>query len=253
METDFDAKMRSLEYFHGLRLVPETWTAVRLDGRSFTRFTERMGFKKPFDEKLRDFMVQTAKDLMEEVNAVYAYTESDEISILLPPNWDLFDREIEKLISISAAIATGSFVLQTGQKAQFDARAIPLATKELVTDYFRWRQEDANRNCINTTCYWYLRQNENMNVNEATELLSGKGFSWKNEYLFQKGLNYNDVPLWQKRGVGISWKMVEKPGWNPKKQEATVCQRREAVNNYELPCKDDYAKYLEVILANADR
>jgi tRNA(His) 5'-end guanylyltransferase len=33
---DFEARMRSFEYFHGLRLLPEAWTVIRVDGRSFS-------------------------------------------------------------------------------------------------------------------------------------------------------------------------------------------------------------------------
>lgn len=35
----FEAKMRELEYFHGLRLLQEAWAVVRVDGRGFSRFT----------------------------------------------------------------------------------------------------------------------------------------------------------------------------------------------------------------------
>lgn len=55
---------------------------IRLDGRSFHTFTR--GFKKPFDNILIDSMQQTALYLCKNVqNCVLAYTQSDEISLLL--------------------------------------------------------------------------------------------------------------------------------------------------------------------------
>lgn len=41
-------------------------------------------------------MVETAKVLLSELDGIYAYTESDEISVWFPPDWDLFDRSLEK-------------------------------------------------------------------------------------------------------------------------------------------------------------
>jgi hypothetical protein len=39
----FESLQRSREWFHGLRLLQGAWPVVRVDGRSFTRFTEERG------------------------------------------------------------------------------------------------------------------------------------------------------------------------------------------------------------------
>jgi tRNA(His) 5'-end guanylyltransferase len=39
---------------------------------------------------------------------------------------------------------------------------------------------------------------------------------YKNELLFQNGINFNDVPTWQKRGTGVYWETFQKEGFNPK-------------------------------------
>jgi tRNA(His) 5'-end guanylyltransferase len=36
----FEQRMRALEYFHSLRVLPGAWVVLRVDGRSFSRFTE---------------------------------------------------------------------------------------------------------------------------------------------------------------------------------------------------------------------
>ena len=35
---DFEKRLRTLEYFHALRLIPGAWAVVRVDGRGFSRF-----------------------------------------------------------------------------------------------------------------------------------------------------------------------------------------------------------------------
>ncbi len=121
---EFEKKMRALEYFHGVRLLPGVWAVVRVDGHSFSRFTSAR-FEKPFDERFHDLMVQTTKLLLEQIGGIYAYTESDEISLLLPPSWDLFDREHEKVVSLSAGVASSAFSLACGAPAHFDSQVRP--------------------------------------------------------------------------------------------------------------------------------
>lgn len=41
-------------------------------------------------------MVATAQAMLEELQGLYAYTQSDEISLLFAPEWDLFARSVEK-------------------------------------------------------------------------------------------------------------------------------------------------------------
>lgn len=108
MGKDTETRMRELEYFRGLRLVPGAWTNMQLNGRGFTRFTAGR-FDKPFDIRLRDFMTGAARSVMEEFQGLYAVTHSDEIPIMFPPKWDMFDRRLEKLVSISAGLASASF------------------------------------------------------------------------------------------------------------------------------------------------
>ncbi|MEV5746589.1 tRNA(His) guanylyltransferase Thg1 family protein [Actinoallomurus sp. NPDC052308] len=60
--------------------------------------------------------------LLTELGGRYAYTESDEISVLLDRSSDLFGREVEKLVSMSASAATAAFTLAAGEPVHFDGR-----------------------------------------------------------------------------------------------------------------------------------
>ena len=115
---DLDIRMKEREAFRTLRLLPGAWTVVRVDGRAFSQFTASR-FTKPFDVRLRDRMIATASALLQELHGIYAYTQSDEISVLFPPRWQLFDRRLEKIVSISASLASATFTQAGGEPVQF--------------------------------------------------------------------------------------------------------------------------------------
>ena len=60
----------------------------------------------------------------------------------------------------------------------------------------------------------------------------------------QHGINFNELPAWQKRGSGVYWQTLEKIGFNPKTGENVKTQRRELWVNTELPVKELYANWL---------
>lgn len=196
---EFESKMRSLEMFHSLRFLPGAWVILRLDGRGFSRLTESR-FEKPFDPQFHAYMVQTAQAVLAELQGIYAYTESDEISVLFPRDWALFDRELEKAVSLSAGLSSATFSLACATPAHFDSRAWLGAEDAQVIDYFRWRQADAARCALNGWCYWTLRK-AGQNVTQATKELQGASVADKNELLFRHGINFNDLPAWQRRGT----------------------------------------------------
>jgi tRNA(His) 5'-end guanylyltransferase len=239
---ELEARMRQMECYHALRIPPGVWPIIRVDGRSFSRLTEQR-FSKPFDDRFRDLMIKAAESMLVELQALYAYTESDEISLLLPREWALFDREVEKTVSVSAGVASAAFTLAGGEAAHFDSRLIVAAGREEVEDYFRWRQADAARCSLNGWCYWTLR-NSGQTVKQATAALERLSVADKNELLFQSGINYSDVPSWQKRGIGLYWEVYDKPGVNPLSGQEVVAQRRRVKVDLDLPMKEAYAAFL---------
>lgn len=249
---DFDAKMRVYEESLDQYILPDMYIVTRLDGRSFTRLTKEIcRFEAPFDEKFRDMMVDTVRQLMtgSGFRIIYGYTESDEISLLFHPKENSFGRKVRKINTTLAGEASAVFSLGLGMTATFDCRVVPLPNSERVADYFAWRQEDSHRNSLNGHCYWALRK-EGRSQLSATKELEGKGNDFKNELLFQRGINYNDLPIWQKRGVGAYFKDVVREGYNPVKDEKTLAKRRELYIDYSIPYGEEYR---ELILGILDR
>ena len=247
---DFDAKMRVYEESLDQFILPDMYIVARLDGRSFTRLTKEVcKFEAPFDVKFRDLMENTVKMLMTDsgFRIIYGYTESDEISLLFHPEENTFARKVRKINTTLAGEASAYFSLQLGKVASFDCRVCPLPNIDKVIDYFLWRQEDSHRNSLNGHCYWALRK-EGMTQRRATSVLEGKGVAFKNELLFQKGINYNDLPTWQKRGIGLYFKNIQKTGYDPIKKEETIAERRIIFTEYELPTGDEYRDMLMKIM-----
>lgn len=252
---DVDQRMRVFETAHDLCVLPGLYMVARLDGRSFTRLTKEVHqFEAPFDPRFRDLMVETAEHLMSGsgFNIVYGYTESDEISLLFGLEENSFGRKVRKLISILAGEASAKFSLSLGAMACFDSRISQLPGMELVVDYFRWRNEDAHRNALNAHCYWLLRK-QGKGVGDATAMLKGMSVADKNELLFQSGINFNDLPLWQRRGVGLYWEEYDRPAENPVTGEKVRARRRRIRRDLELPMKDDYSAFLWKLICEGGR
>lgn len=213
-----------------MRKVP---VAIRIDGRAFHTFTR--GFRKPFDEVLIKSMQETMKYLCENIQGcVLGYTQSDEITLILVDYQRLgtsawFDYEVQKICSIAASMATMAFnkffykniddysntesvlaslygddeankeeirvylsVLHRALKkgAMFDARCFNIP-KEEVTNLIYWRQLDAARNSVQMVGQ----------ANFSHRELQGKNCSQIQDMLMlQKGINWNNFPVYQKRG-----------------------------------------------------
>ena len=247
---ELNDRMRVFETAHDLCVLPGLYMVARLDGRSFTRLTKEVHpFEAPFDARFHDLMLATADYLMTDCgfNIAYGYTQSDEISLLFALAENSFGRKLRKLISVLSGEASAKFSLLLGTVAMFDCRISQLPSVDLVIDFFRWRNEDAHRNALNSHGYWLLRK-QGKTVSEATAAMKGLSVAQKNELLFQSGVNFNDLPLWQKRGSGLYWEEYERPAENPVTGEKMFARRKRVRRDLELPMKDDYSAFLRSLL-----
>ena len=187
-----------------------TYTILRIDGKAFHSYTKDCA--RPFDAPLMEDMDLTAVALCRQIEgAQIAYVQSDEISLLLTDFADSqtqawFDGNLQKLVSISASIATAQFNscrwqrlldaqgvadLRGGPTAHFDSRAFTVPDPAEVENYFIWRQQDATRNSVSMTAQAHLPH----------ERLQGKTSDEMQEMLWQEcGINWNDMPGGFKRG-----------------------------------------------------
>ncbi|RYD42834.1 MAG: hypothetical protein EOP85_10775 [Verrucomicrobiaceae bacterium] len=136
--------------------------------------------------------------------------------------------------------------------AVFDCRIIPLPAEVEVVEYFRWRAEDARRNCLNAHCYWTLR-NKGNTVSAATEAIRHLSAAEKADLLRNEaGMEFDALPSWQRNGVGIREVVHEKPAVNPLTGEAVTAIRRSMEADYELPERAAYSSFISELLQRQD-
>lgn len=189
-------RMKGYERAARLALPRRMPVIIRVDGKGFHGVTK--GCERPFDERLIDLMNTVAKEICAEAQgAVFAFVQSDEISVLLhnykriqSEAW--FDNDLQKLVSVSAATAAGIFSLHWMKPVAFDARAFVLPEAE-VCNYFIWRQQDATRNSIQMATRAVYSHAQ----------VDGKDASEMQEMLHAKGINWNDYPIGCKRGRAV--------------------------------------------------
>lgn len=253
--------------FSSLKVPCGSKIILRLDGRGFYKLSKQIGLKKPYDNIFLDSMVNTAIEIFREFSPAFIYTFSDEFNILMA---DMpFSGRIEKLDSVFASFTANSFysnliknklsqkiskktldndeksevwelemeeILKSLKTISFDCRVIPVSS-EMVPEYFKGRQDEAWRNCLNGYVYWTLR--DEMSKEEAMQILNGLKSKKIHDILFENGINIAEVPSWQRRGVGIYKvdKMVN--GYNPLSKESTKSSRRVIDSDFDLPRFDN--------------
>ena len=214
---DIGIRMKEQYEHRAKQMLPRrTYTIVRLDGKAFHTWTHATHREKPFDSNLMGLMRATAIFLCQEIQgAQFAYTQSDEISVLLTDFSQImtqawFEGNVQKIVSVAAALATGTFnamthvVLHDPPLAFFDACVFTIPDPVEVYNYFVWRQQDATRNSIQMVAQSLYSHKE----------LHGKNSNQLQEMIFQKGQNWNDYPSICKRGTIIR-KIIECPPTEP--------------------------------------
>ena len=141
------------------RLPPDKPWIVRLDGRGFHRWTR--GLERPFDARLREAMVRMAQACTEDANAWHAYTQSDEVTLVLERTEGgeaAFGGKLQKMVSLLAARASVTFNdaartlmpehADTRAPAVFDARAFAVPNRESACIALAERALDCWRNAV---------------------------------------------------------------------------------------------------------
>jgi tRNA(His) 5'-end guanylyltransferase len=173
--------------------IPEDarYLAIRLDGKAFHTYTKDLVM--PCDSDFMEAMDETTKILCQEVSGtVLGYTQSDEISLFLAlkqkeGTMPWMGGSIQKIVSISAAIATAHFnqirIRQgyTDKIGYFDSRVMAFSSSEDIDDYCAWRRADAIKNSTSMAAETYLprAQIQRKHSGERREMLAEIGKPWE--------------------------------------------------------------------------
>ena len=191
--------------------LPNCWIVVRIDGRSFHRFSDEHHFEKPNDIRCLSLMNRCANEVMKQFNdIVISYGESDEYSFVFKRTTTQFSRRKSKLMSNIVSLFSSSFVFHWKEffkeyelryPPMFDARTVLYPSLNNIKDYLSWRQADCHINNLYNTCFWMLVRKGGLTTTLAEEKLKGTLSSDKNELLFSEfNLNYNNESAMFKKG-----------------------------------------------------
>lgn len=226
---------------------------IRLDMRAGHTFCRN--FKKPFDNIFNKCMTITTVELCKHIPGVkFGYTQSDEISLALNDDFGnseyscFFSGNVEKIVSISASIATLEFnkayyntisklelsdddlKIYTDKlfKAQFDSRVFSLPNETELHNYMLWRQQDATKNSILSLGYAHF----------STKELENKNCENIQDMLHEININWNDFPVEYKRGRIITRYEYNKDAtWTDKngKMHTSTAVRHDWGNVQDIP------------------
>lgn len=239
--------MKEYEVYSSLKVPKNSKIIIRLDGRAFHKLASDLKLVKPYDEKFYQVIARVCEDLFKEFSPLFVYTFSDEISLLLEniP----FEGRIEKINSVVASFAASSFVINYGadfkKPPAFDSRIIPISDGDIVK-YFRWRQDESWRNCVNSHGISYLKTK--YSNTQANDKINGMKLNEIHELLFQNGINLNDVETYKKRGIGIYRRNKKIEGFNKKENKNQISYRSHVFTDWQLPkFNQDFFKDIGVI------
>ena len=239
--------MKDYEVYSSLKVPKNSKIIVRLDGRSFHQLARDLNLVKPYDENFYRVFSKVCKDLFNEFSASFVYAFSDEISLLLDEI--PFEGRIEKINSVIASFASSSFVMhydtQFKKPPAFDSRIIPVNVEDILT-YFKWRQDESWRNCVNSHGISYLKSK--YPNNEANDKIKGMKLNEIHELLFQNGINLNDVETYKKRGIAVYRKYKKIVGFNKKENKDQISYRTYVYADWEIPkFSEKFFKEIKVI------
>lgn len=217
-KTSLGDRMKAYEKAYDFKYPIRLPLILRLDGVHFHTNVKKWKCKKPFDKYLVGAMQYTAMCLcMNIAGAQIAYTQSDEITILIRDDmthktqpW--FGKELNKILSVSSSMASNAFnegygLEEVEEKAMFDCRGFVVPEQEIF-NVFLWRQRDCEKNSKQMLgrSEFSDKQLKHKNGNDIQDML-----------MTQKGINWNDLETRYKRGSCIVKK--DTPKEIPKRDE----------------------------------
>eukprot|EP01090_Pellita_catalonica_P021267 TRINITY_DN7916_c0_g1_i1.p1 TRINITY_DN7916_c0_g1~~TRINITY_DN7916_c0_g1_i1.p1 ORF type:complete len:359 (+),score=64.70 TRINITY_DN7916_c0_g1_i1:35-1111(+) len=256
-------RMKGYEAETHMFIDPAKPYVMRLDGHAFSKFTKH--FKKPYDPRILEAMVQTTIDLMTEYHAVTGYTQSDEISIVFPAlrktakdaHKELkYGGRILKICTLAAGYCSTRFIFNlmsicdsefmqstsanslidttSGQifDTHFDSRVFNLPNEEEVVVNLAWRTADVLRNSKNNLGHFHFKPPEMFRLSPKQVL---------EKLQTEKGVNWHDMPAPYRCGV-----FVKRERYMEENAQGVMSKRTRFVQGH-FPLNERHAKEKEMV------
>ena len=226
-----------LDRLRGFRIPPATplqsghLVVARLQGIDFEAMLDSpsFGFARPFDANFGKMMIRTASHgLGGDAGGCFAFVESMEVSTLLNRNVSTRWNDASDLQSYLVALSSSKLSLEVEDEALFSCKLYAFSKPDLVTAYFIWRRQEAALAALDRYCTYVLSKEGSSPENVAT-ILGGMGPLEKEEILRQAGIEYSQLPAWQRSGAAV---------YLPSGQDRVTVDTN-------LPKESDYGSYLQ--------
>jgi len=217
-KTTLGDRLKQIEQKFEIYLNKNKYIVIRLDGHDFSKYTKEL--QKPFDKEFTEAMINVTKELLKEFQAKIAYTQSDEITLIIEPiiskNGDVYTQiyngRVQKLASLTAGFTSAKFnKIYTNKNNNrvpyFDARVYEATEKDAYLSIV-WRCRDAIKNSKNVFAQTYCRKKDLFNKTSQEQI----------EYCLETtGRDWNDLDDIYKYGVTVFKEKVwiEKDSNNP--------------------------------------
>lgn len=237
-------------------MIPTLPVIIRLDGNNFHNWTKGI---EPFSDDLRQLMIDTTKYLVKETNAVVGYTQSDEITLILyseDRNSLIYHNgKKQKILSKLTGVCVNYFnerrkeLLPNHNKlANFDCRIYQTPSLHDATLQLLWRENDATKNSIFSLAHTLF---------STKELHGLTGNQMQDKMMLEKGVNWNDLPVRQKRGTYVKRIITSKsftteeldslPVKHKARQNPNLTIERSIIQEVEYPIFNTIKNKTEVI------
>ncbi len=164
------------------RCLPNAWIIVRVDGKSFKKFSELHSFEKPNDKLGLELMTRAAVSVMEELRDIcMAYGHSDEYSFVFRKDTSSFNRRSARIMSSVNSLFAAAYVFYWKEifgtnrlkyAPSFESVIVVYPSEINLKDYLSWRQSDLQAKNLYNTLYWALVKNGNRSEQEVSWSIS---------------------------------------------------------------------------------
>jgi tRNA(His) 5'-end guanylyltransferase len=261
---DLATRMKEYENVSKTFLTRRMPFIVRLDGQAFHTFTK--GLRKPFDEILHNTFIVSAVYLLQHIQgAKLAYSQSDEISILITDFDNInteayFNKNVQKIVSTTASLLTNIFN-HTYQQELNNFKNTKLKNIPIIGDLTHEQKqlleyyEKAGSKNVATfdsrvfvlpkeeVCNYFIWRQQDCVRNSINGLgqvffshkeLQNKNTDTIQEMLFQEHIiNWNDYPTVQKRGFCVFYDTsLDNPAWCVDKEIPIFTSDRNYINRF---------------------
>ena len=243
-------------------MIPTLPVIIRFDGVGFSRWTKNL--EKPFDGKLTELMIETAKFLVEETNAIIGFCQSDEITLILyssdRKSGIYNDGKKQKILSKLTGKCVQFFNVKRlellpnhNKVANFDCRIYQVPTLHDACVQLLWRENDATRNSIQMLGHAHFSDKQMFELN-TTEI--------QDKLMLEKGINWNDLEVRFKRGTYVRRVKTSKPftaeeisqlpPMHKAHKDPNLVIERNSISVIDMPIFNKITNQVDVVFNGAD-